>query len=136
MAQAAQDLTERPALSDLFAFRHVDGFPSINGYRLGRVPDERKQLHWNEINAALGQVRPLPLDRLFLQEDGDYVGNRGVGRCFTEVKNHCITKRGRETVRRVSTCQERASWARSARRTAQVSTDISRLAVLGQVFSL
>lgn len=56
MAEAASDLSGRSALGDLFLIRHIEGFPSINGYRLGRAPDDKRQLHWNEINAAWGEV--------------------------------------------------------------------------------
>lgn len=56
VAENATQLSERSALSDLFKIRHVDGFPSINGYRLGRAPDDKRRLHWNEINAAWGEV--------------------------------------------------------------------------------
>ncbi|CAM9885045.1 unnamed protein product, partial [Hapterophycus canaliculatus] len=56
VAENATHLSERSALSDLFSIRHVDGFPSINGYRLGRAPDDKRRLHWNEINAAWGEV--------------------------------------------------------------------------------
>lgn len=57
VAEDAARLSERSALSDLFSIRHMDGFPSINGYRLGRAPDDKRRLHWNEINAAWGEVR-------------------------------------------------------------------------------
>lgn len=57
VAENAARLSERAALSDLFSIRHMDGFPSINGYRLGRAPDDKRRLHWNEINAAWGEVR-------------------------------------------------------------------------------
>ncbi|CAM9096533.1 unnamed protein product [Scytosiphon promiscuus] len=56
VAESATQLSERSALSDLFSIRHVDGFPSINGYRLGRAPDDKRRLHWNEINAAWGEA--------------------------------------------------------------------------------
>lgn len=56
VAGKAAELADRSALSDLFSIRHMDGFPSINGYRLGRAPDDKRQLQWNEINAAWGEV--------------------------------------------------------------------------------
>lgn len=56
VAEKAAHLSERSALSDLFSIRHVDGFPSINGYRLGKSPDDKRHLQWNEINAAWGEV--------------------------------------------------------------------------------
>eukprot|EP00903_Cladosiphon_okamuranus_P013201 g12313.t1 len=59
VAENAARLSERSALSDLFSIRHIDGFPSINGYRLGRAPDDKRRLHWNEINAAWGEAALL-----------------------------------------------------------------------------
>eukprot|EP00752_Nemacystus_decipiens_P008346 g7460.t1 len=56
VAENAARLSERSALSDLFSIQHMDGFPSINGYRLGRAPDDKRRLHWNEINAAWGEA--------------------------------------------------------------------------------
>ncbi|CAM9738024.1 unnamed protein product [Ectocarpus sp. 6 AP-2014] len=56
VAENAAHLSERSALSELFSIRHVDGFPSINGFRLGRAPDDKRRLHWNEINAAWGEA--------------------------------------------------------------------------------
>lgn len=63
VAKNASDLSERTALRELFSIRHDHGFPTINGYRLARAPDDKRRLHWNEINAAWGEVRFLTLSR-------------------------------------------------------------------------
>ncbi|CAN0325868.1 unnamed protein product [Ectocarpus fasciculatus] len=69
VAENAAHLSERSALSELFSIRHVDGFPSINGFRLGRTPDDKRRLHWNEINAAWGEVSGGPsIDCLYTPE--------------------------------------------------------------------
>ncbi|CAM9424540.1 unnamed protein product [Laminaria digitata] len=60
VAEKAAHLSERSALSDLFSIRHMDGFPSINGYRLGKYPDDKRHLQWNEINAAWGELARGP----------------------------------------------------------------------------
>lgn len=68
VAENAAHLSERSALSELFSIRHVDGFPSINGFRLGRAPDDKRRLHWNEINAAWGEVSGAPYRLPYIPE--------------------------------------------------------------------
>lgn len=78
MAENAAHLSERSALSELFSIRHVDGFPSINGFRLGRAPDDKRRLHWNEINAAWGEVSGGPYRLPYTLESKVWVGVQDV----------------------------------------------------------